>query len=163
MALFDSITLREATPADEQFLRELYTSTRENEIESFGWTAQQKEAFIGLQYRARSHSYSLSYPRASNQVILLADEPIGRLLKDENPTDFLLIDIALLPRHRKRGIGKYLIEGLLAQAGSAGKGVRLHVLKLNPAKSLYERLGFCLVGEEGLYYQMMWRSAPVGE
>ena len=53
-----------------------------------------------------------------------------------------MIDIALLPDHRGRGIGARLLRDVLHEATAAGLPVRLSVERSNPARSLYERLGF---------------------
>ncbi|MBW4512743.1 MAG: GNAT family N-acetyltransferase [Scytonematopsis contorta HA4267-MV1] len=53
----------------------------------------------------------------------------------------------LLPEYQCLGIGTQLIQSVISQAKSLNKPVVLHVLKINPAKSLYERLGFETVEE----------------
>jgi ribosomal protein S18 acetylase RimI-like enzyme len=151
-----SITLRAATLADRQFLRELYQSTREPELEAAGWDASQREAFINMQFDIQRRAYASSYPNARHQIILLDDEPIGRILKNESEDEFMLVDIALLPPYRKQGIGTHLIEELLAEAIATAKLVRLHVLKTNPAIRLYQRLGFSEVADDGVYLEMEW-------
>jgi ribosomal protein S18 acetylase RimI-like enzyme len=67
-----------------------------------------------------------------------------------------IIDIALLPEHLNRGIGTQLISELLAEAASAGLPVTIHVKSSNPARHLYERLGFQLAEDLGVYYLMNW-------
>ena len=67
------------------------------------------------------------------------------------------MDIALLPEHRGAGIGSAVLRGLLAEAAAAGKPVRIHVERLNPARRLYERLGFAPIEDKGVYYLMEWR------
>jgi ribosomal protein S18 acetylase RimI-like enzyme len=61
-----------------------------------------------------------------------------------------IVDIALLPEQRGKGIGTALLRDLLAEADGTGKRVTIHVERLNPALRLYERLGF-RVAEEGVY------------
>jgi ribosomal protein S18 acetylase RimI-like enzyme len=65
-----------------------------------------------------------------------------------------LADIALLPEQRNSGIGTTLIQGILAAAAGTGSVVQLHVLHNNRAFNLYQRLGFRVAGEDGLYIQM---------
>jgi ribosomal protein S18 acetylase RimI-like enzyme len=66
------------------------------------------------------------------------------------------MDIALLPERRNRGIGGDLTRALLEFARRAGLKVTLHVEEENPAKRLYDRLGFEVVGEQTFYKKMAW-------
>lgn len=67
-----------------------------------------------------------------------------------------LIDIALLPEYRNQGIGSILLRGLLTEAAAVGSSVRLQVLKGNPARELYARLGFLTTAENGPYEMLAW-------
>ena len=40
---------------------------------------------------------------------------------------------------------------------AAGKPVRIHVERFNPARRLYDRLGFHQTADEGVYLQLEWR------
>jgi ribosomal protein S18 acetylase RimI-like enzyme len=144
--------------ADEPFLRQLYRSTREDELRIFGWTSEQQDLFVDLQYRGQSQTYSQAYPGGLHQIVMLAGEPIGRLFTNDDESALLLVDISLLAEHRNKGIGQHLMRGLLSQARSTNKPVRLRVRKLNRARTLYERLGFRVTGDNGIYYEMVWDS-----
>jgi ribosomal protein S18 acetylase RimI-like enzyme len=73
-----------------------------------------------------------------------------------------LVDIALLPEHRGRGIGGALLRGLLDEGAVSGRRVSMHVERSNPALRLYERLGFERVKDDGIYWLMEW-SLPGDE
>ena len=60
-----------------------------------------------------------------------------------------IVDIALLPEFCNRGIGTTLLRGLQSEAAAAGKPLRIHVERFNPAMRLYERLGFRPVADRG--------------
>ena len=83
---------------------------------------------------------------------------VQRILIDHSGPEIVLVDVALLPAVRGRGIGTGLLEDLLAEAREAGRPVRLKVVLTNPARRLYERLGFVGLGDDGVYEQMEWRS-----
>ena len=51
-----------------------------------------------------------------------------------------------------------LLRGLQSEAAAAGKPLRIHVERFNPALRLYERLGFRLVEDHGLYLFLEWRA-----
>lgn len=148
-----SITLRPAGPDDEAFLYELYASTRAAELAAYGWDAAQQTAFLSLQFRAQQAHYA-EYPNADDRIILNDAQPIGRLLVSQLEKEVRLVDIALLPPWRGQGIGARVIDDLLLGAARAGLPVRLHVEKFNPARRLYERLRFVVVGDAGAHYLM---------
>ena len=83
--------------------------------------------------------------------------PIGRLYIDRSEDEIRLIDIALLPEHRGKGIGGSLMRQTLDEARLAGKPVRIHVEHNNPARRLYDRLGFRPVEDQGVYDLLEWR------
>ena len=112
-----------------------------------------------MQFNAQRQQYDYSYPQAESGIVLQDDLPIGRMLVDKTACEITLIDIALLPEHRNAGLGTDLIQDLLAEAVVARKPVRLHVLKSNPAMRLYERLGFSRVGDQSMYFEMIFEPA----
>jgi ribosomal protein S18 acetylase RimI-like enzyme len=150
-----NLSLREATPDDEPFLLQVYASTRIDELAGLGWSDDQMQAFIRMQFLARERTY----PRVDSRIILLNGRAVGRMLVDRNETELLLRDIALLSEYRNAGIGSRLIQDLMKEATSAGKPVRLHVVASSPAVRLYERLGFRRTGDEAAYLEMKWVPA----
>ncbi len=123
------------------------------------WTESQKEAFLHMQFDAQWRSYLLQFPNARHQVVEYNGIPAGRLITERSSSEIRIIDIALLPEQRNKGIGTTLLRKLQAEAAQAGKLLRLHVEFFNPAQHLYERLGFVGVGQSGFYYEMEWRPA----
>lgn len=156
---FRALGLRSATPADQAFLRTLFASTRAQELALVDLDEAQKEALIAMQCRAQSQQYAMSYPDADHSIVVWDEVPIGRLLLNRGESEFTLVDIALLPAHRSAGIGTHLIEGLLLEARTAGKPVRLNVWHSNPARNLYQRMGFSPVNEDGVYSEMYWNPS----
>jgi ribosomal protein S18 acetylase RimI-like enzyme len=152
-----SVALRAVTPDDEPFLFEVFAATRLDEFRFL--EEQQKQSLIRMQYNAQRFQYDEGFPQAESRIILLDDRPVGRMLVDESEREFVLVDIALLPQHRKSGIGTQLLKELLNRAVVARKPIRLHVLKSNPALRLYERLGFSRVADESMYLEMVFEPA----
>ncbi|MCZ8513238.1 GNAT family N-acetyltransferase [Paenibacillus filicis] len=144
-------------PEDEPFLVRLYTSVREDEVRSFGWDEAQMQAFLEMQFRMQRQSYRLQYPAAEYRIIRMGGEPVGRLIIASLPDAVVLVDISLLPAYRKMGIGTRLLSALKQEAAGGGKPVRLQVMHTNPAKRLYERLGFHTTGRNELYAAMEWQ------
>ncbi len=156
------VELRPATADDQEFLYRVYASTRDEELAPLGWSDAQKELFLRSQFSAQDKFYHQQFPGADFRIILLEDEPIGRLYVERREEEIRLIDIALLPAHRNTGIGTALLEDILAQGAQLGLPVCIHVERFNPARRLYERLGFREIGENGVYYFMEWRPTSQG-
>jgi len=154
MSNSELVSLRSATPDDEGFLLKLFGSTRIDEFK-FLADVNQIDALIGMQFNLQRQQYEAGYPDAEHNIILHDGQPIGRIFVDEGEREIALVDVALIPEFRNQGIGRYLLDQLLARAAAVKKPVRLHVSKLNPARRLYERLGFSVVSEDGMYFEMI--------
>jgi ribosomal protein S18 acetylase RimI-like enzyme len=150
------LTLRPAEAADRDLLFRIYASTREEELALTDWDDAQKTSFLSQQFTAQDTHYREHYPGAVFSLILLADEPIGRLYIHRRPDEIRIMDIALLPPHRNRGHGTSLLRDLQTEAAEADKSLTIHVEQFNPALSLYTRLGFRPVAEHGVYLLMEW-------
>ena len=150
----NNISLRPANEDDEQFLLSLYASTR-SELDLLPWDDQQKHQFAAMQFNYQSQQYRANYPAADHSIVQKEQEPIGRLIVNRDESEFVLVDISLLPVHRQQGVGTQLIVALLMEAQAQELPVRLHVVISSPAKHLYERLGFTTVGTDSIYCEMI--------
>ena len=137
----------------------VFASTRSDELAVLAWNPALRQSFIDMQFSAQQQDFGASYPDAENSIILLAEQPIGRMLVDRTDAAIFLIDIAILNDYRNRRIGSSLICGLMDEAAGSQKSMRLSVYKSNPAVRLYERLGFSPIADNGLYFEMIWASA----
>ena len=151
-----SITLRPARDDDREFLYRVYASTRTEELAPLPWTDAEKDEFLRMQFDAQDHHYHTHFPDAQYDLIVRDGEPVGRLYVHRRDDEIRIIDIALLAEHRRAAIGGSLLRGLLAEAATAGKPVRIHVECNNPGMRLYHRLGFTKVDETGVYHLMEW-------
>lgn len=156
-AAAEAVTFRPIRPEDQELLLRLYASTRQEEMAMVDWSDEQKAAFLRFQFEAQHQYYQQQFPDARFDLILLDGEPAGRLYLHRRPDEIRLIDIALLPEHRGRGLGGALMRAILADAKEAGLPVSIHVERNNPALHLYHRLGFQRVEDQGVYYLMEWR------
>ena len=152
------VRLRAIRPGDREFLLALYGSTREDELRLLLWGAPEWALFIGQQFTAQDRQYRATYPEGRFALVELGGSPVGRLYVVRLSDQLHIIDIALMPAYRGQGIGSALLAGLLAEADDAGIAVTLHVQPQNPAKRLYERLGFRRRGN-GSVYDFMERPA----
>ncbi|HEX8144747.1 MAG TPA: GNAT family N-acetyltransferase [Pyrinomonadaceae bacterium] len=152
------ITFRPIGPDDEAFLRELYDSTRTDEMAAVPWNEAQKEAFLRMQFQAQHDHYQIHYPKASYEIILSDERPVGRLYVARQDEKILIIDMTLLPAARNKGIGTPIIKDLMAESAKTGKGLEIYVESFNPSLRLFQRLGFSKIGEEGVYLLMEWNG-----
>jgi GNAT superfamily N-acetyltransferase len=114
-----------------------------------------------MQFLAQDQQYRATHPGAEDSVIVVDGHPAGRLWVARDGDGIRLLDIALLPEHRGRGIGTALIRRLQDEAAAQGLPLRLHVARTNPATSLYLRLGFHPEGGDGVYQAMAWSRVRV--
>jgi ribosomal protein S18 acetylase RimI-like enzyme len=148
------VTLRPFRDEDLELLFRVYASTREEELAPVPWTAEQKAAFLHMQATAQHAYYQENYRGADWLVIEHFGVPVGRLYVHRREKEIRLVDITLLPEHRNHGIGSDLLRELIAESTAAGKPLRIHVEKNNPALRLYERLGFVSIADKGVYHLM---------
>jgi ribosomal protein S18 acetylase RimI-like enzyme len=149
-----SITFRSIAPDDHPFLSRLYASTRREEVAQTGWDLAEQDRFLQMQFVAQHNFYMEQFSAAEFHIVELHGQPIGRLYVDRREDEIRIIDIALLPEHRNRGIGSALLKDILTEADAADLPVRIHVERNNPALGLYRRLGFRKIDDQGVYLLM---------
>jgi len=157
-----AVTLRPVAAEDEGFLYSVYASTREAELAGVNWTEKEKTAFLRQQFEAQARHYREQYDGATYHVIEVDDRPAGRLYVARWDDEIRIMDIALLPEKCGRGIGTALLRDLLNEGAGAGQRVTVHVEQFNPARRLYERLGFRWMRDVGVYVLMQWSPDPAG-
>lgn len=155
--LRDAIALRPCADADAPFLRHLYGTTREDELRVVPWPEEEKRRFLDTQFRAQKTHYEAYFPDCAFLMIELEGRAVGRLYVDRGEADIHIVDIALVPEFRGRGIGQMLLEEILDEARASGRSVTIHVEHNNPARHLYDRLGFRQVDTTGVYHYLEWR------
>ncbi|MBK1818030.1 GNAT family N-acetyltransferase [Luteolibacter yonseiensis] len=151
--------LRAATRDDLEFQFRLYASTRQEELAAAGFPEAMRESFLGMQFEAQTSHYSLCYPSAEWLIIGSGGEDAGRLILDRAPDHLHIMDIALLPGFRGRGIGTALLRQVLAEAAEKQLPVRLFAFTGERATGLYRRLGFESIMDDGIHTELVWRPA----
>jgi len=146
----------DAGAADLAFLSRLYASTRQEELAALPWSQADKVRFLDDQFRLQRQHYRQHYAEAGFWIIERGNVPNGRIYVFESPSEYRLMDIALLPEQRGLGVGGALVAALLRLAATGGRSVTLHVEPDNPANRLYQRLGFEFVEDRGAYRFLRW-------
>jgi GNAT superfamily N-acetyltransferase len=134
--------LRDITPQDRDFLWELHRTTMKGYVEGlWGWDeAQQKRLFDDW------------FKSTKGQIITVDGESVGRLEITIRDADVLLDTIEIAPKMQRSGLGSEIIRQTLAKARAMRLPLILSVLRSNPAKVLYERLGFVVTSADGERY-----------
>jgi ribosomal protein S18 acetylase RimI-like enzyme len=154
-----TIAKRPVAAEDDCFLLKVYASTREEEMALVDWSKKQREVFLRSQLTAQRKDYESRYPASTHQVLLLDGEPVGQIWIATTDDEVRLLDIAILPKYRRRGLGTALLKELQEEQGRRGKPLRHCVYKENrTALAFYARLGFGVRDDLGLYYLMEWNS-----
>jgi ribosomal protein S18 acetylase RimI-like enzyme len=151
------IKVRPEQPQDEAFLFELYASTRQEELDAWGWPSEMRSAFLALQFKA-SQGHHHAFPDAEFKIVLLDGVNAGRLIINRTREELRVVDISLLPQFRNSGLGSALLQRIFGEAAASKKPLRLKVLRRNRAARLYQRLGFVKTSDSEMYLEMEWRA-----
>ncbi|MGE5343166.1 MAG: GNAT family N-acetyltransferase [Candidatus Omnitrophota bacterium] len=144
------------TVEDLEFLYSVYASTRAEEMSMTGWSEQEIDQFLRMQFGLQHTQYMKNYQNGGTFDIILVDNvPAGRLYVYRKPDDIRIVDIALLPQFQRKGIGSMLMKDLITEADSKNLSLSLHVEQNNPALGLYENLGFQTKDLIGVYFFMV--------
>jgi len=154
------IGLRAASSDDAHFLHALFCALKYEELGLAHWPESLRQPFLDQQFALQHTQYVNAYPRADFLIVEHRNQPIGRYyLLRERPC-YHIVDIALDPAWRGRGIGTLLLDWTQSQARrqSAG-GISLQVDERNAgALHLYARLGFTETARETPYVSMRWAN-----
>lgn len=141
------ITRRQATPDDREFARTVHHAAyRQVVMKQFGqWNQAEQDGFFATAWN----------PNATE--VLLADKaPCGYLVVEERPADVHVREIVVHPDWQGQGVGTTILRAIQARAAQRKTPVVLGTFHVNPARRLYERLGFVQVGATETSVLMRW-------
>jgi ribosomal protein S18 acetylase RimI-like enzyme len=159
LTMTPAVVLRDVSAADTEVLVAVYAGTRAQELAAVPWDDAAKDAFIRMQFAAQDSYWRAQKPGARFAVVTVGGEPAGRLYVDRLAAEIRIVDIALLPGYRGRGIGTSLLCDVIAEGRRAQLPVTIHVERFNRARALYERLGFTQISTTGVYDLLELRPA----
>jgi GNAT superfamily N-acetyltransferase len=130
------LAVRPEGTADAPFLRALFLAA--NPLAGLlPPTLLERQADIRLA------SFRDSYPHAMRRIFEVDASPIGRIIVDWTAREgSLCVDLAVGPKYRRRGVASAALKAWKAVADTQGLACTLTVLRNNPARELYARLGF---------------------
>jgi ribosomal protein S18 acetylase RimI-like enzyme len=141
-ALTMNLRLRPAPIGDQAFLWGLHRATMHSYVDqTWGWDEDdQRRRFLD------------DFDPATCQIILLRGQPIGVIETQKHEDIVGLASLEIAPEWQGKGIGTRLIRSVIERASP--RPVVLQVLRVNPARRLYERLGFVVTAETEVHYVM---------
>ncbi|OZI58623.1 GNAT family N-acetyltransferase [Bordetella genomosp. 1] len=112
----------------------------------------------GIPHDDAAHMARILYHWEDARLLLIDGQP-GGLLKayrdtTGSETRWYVVQIQIAPGFQGQGWGERVLRVVLDQADAEGLPVVLDVLKVNPARRLYERCGFVVAGEGEHEYHM---------
>jgi GNAT superfamily N-acetyltransferase len=135
---------RPATPADSALAYEIKKAALGPYIiQVFGWDETRQLEFHAEEFHP-----------GNTHILLDHGQPIGWFATHREDNAFFIDHLYLLPGVHGQGIGTQLLQMLLQTADEAGLVARLDVLKVNPARRLYERCDFLIIGATDHFYHM---------
>lgn len=108
----------------------------------------------GLIPTEENHLERIKYRFEYAKIIIYNSLEVGLLKVVKEGPVWDLVQIQLSSSYRGLGLGKSIINGVLKEAFSQNASVKLSVFKGNPAKKLYESLGFKTYLETETAYEM---------
>jgi ribosomal protein S18 acetylase RimI-like enzyme len=130
--------------------------TQVEKLQPFYLNQEAKDRLIALIYAGFERHYKTLAPTADDRLILLSNEPIGRMIILQMRDEIRLADLALLPQYRNKGIGSTLIGELQTESVMTKRPVRLQAGKYDRVLRLYQRLGFYKTSTSGPYLYLEW-------
>ncbi len=158
-----TLSLRPEEEGDQAVARQIYADSRNDELAAVDWSVDQKQAFIEQQFSAQRHHYRQYYSGADFLMACRSGEPVGRLYLCLGREELRLMDIALLARWRRQGLGRAILSAVIELAETRSLDLTLHVEPGNPARLWYQRLGFQQVEQRGAYSFMRLPHSAMAE
>lgn len=154
------LRLRPERDEDDGFRFQLFCQSCPAEFALLQLEPAALDQLMRFQFRAQTAGYRANFPDARFDIIELASLPIGRIVVDRSRDVLHIVDQAIVPSQRNRGVGTTIMKALMDEAGRAGLKVRLQVTSTNDsAMRLYLRLGLVPIATELFCVEMEWQAA----
>ena len=138
------LTLREAKESDEIFVDTLTRISMRPFVEAVWQTEAEREYYYTLN----------PFEAERTKIVQLEGKDVGRITLRDDKEGRWIVAIHLMPEAQGKGIGRYLLTKVIEKATQEQKDLYLTVLKVNPARHLYAKLGFEVYDERNHRYYM---------
>ncbi len=134
------VALAPAAPKHFDFALSLYLRTMQSYTAALmTWDEQKQREAFQAQWRPQDA-----------RIVRLGEADIGWLQVETAEAEIWLRSFYIAPEHQRRGVGSEVLRRLIEEQAASRKPLALAVLKNNPARRLYERFGFSVIGEDGV-------------
>jgi ribosomal protein S18 acetylase RimI-like enzyme len=141
--------IRQATAGDVDLLWSMFRRSMKDYItEARGEWNDEREEF----------QFSSQLDLSASQIIRVDAQEVGFVMAPVRDGVLWIHTICILPEHQRKGTGTEVIRSVIGQAKRQNLPVCLSVLKVNPARRLYERFGFKVTAESAHHYQMQFKA-----
>ena len=153
------LTLRPVRADDEPFLSRLFYLSQLETLKYANLNDWERDQLIALVFGGFRRDYAKIAAALDDRLVLLDQEPIGRMIIIQNGSEIRLADLVILSQYRNRGIGSALIGQLQTESIISKRPLRLRVVKHSPSVRLYRRLGFYLLEDAGVQWSLEWTAS----
>ena len=101
-----------------------------------------------------THLKRIKYHFENGYIVYNGEKRIGFLKYVCAEKSIYLVQIQVEPNYQGQGYGNQLLQYLVEKSEELKCRVHLEVLKKNPARKLYEKFGFKIIGEDEFSYEM---------
>ncbi len=134
------LVLAPAAPEHFNFALSLYLRTMQS------YTA----ALMTWDEQKQREAFQAQWKPQEARIVRLGGADIGWLQVEAADAEIWLWHFYIAPEHQRRGVGSEVLRRLFEEHAPLRKPIALAVLKNNPARRLYERFGFSVIGEDGV-------------
>ena len=141
----EEVSLRKAHASDSEFVFTVKKAAYQEYVEQiWGWDDNYQ--------RERHNREFASY---DFRIVQFRGTDVGFFITSSTSDTLKVNQIFILPEYQGRGIGSACMTRIIDNANLEQRAVVLQVLKVNTRGiDLYQRLGFTIVGEDSIYFQM---------
>jgi GNAT superfamily N-acetyltransferase len=131
------IELRAALDHDFEYCRRLYFGEMK-------WLIEE----LHLDRTAQETSFRQQWNSTQVRIMVLDGSDVGWVQTIREDDDFFVAQMFVDSPFQRRGIGTEVMRRLISEATAFNLAIRLNVVRINPARRLYERLGFRVIHED---------------
>jgi GNAT superfamily N-acetyltransferase len=131
------IELRPALDHDFEYCRRLYFG-------EMRWIIEE----LRLDRTSQETSFRQQWNSTQVRLIALDGTDVGWVQTITEDDELFVAQMFVDSRFQRKGIGTEVMRQLISEATAFNLAVRLNVVRINPARRLYERLGFRVTHED---------------
>jgi ribosomal protein S18 acetylase RimI-like enzyme len=140
-----AITYTKATETDIDYLLWLRRETMGQHLKKSGISLTRDEQLLRVNYL---------FDQA--KIVYLDNEKIGLLKLDDKENIVEIVQVQIDPIFQGKGLGRQIVASVIEKALKQNKQITLSVLKENPARELYLRMGFKIIGQDDASFNMLY-------